>query len=73
MSWPEPWDLRKKLKPLVEKTKSTLPLSHEACRDMLCKWLEGDESLTGPATWNTLIQNLINSGLVDLADNLKRV
>ena len=55
----------------IERTKSTFPLSHEACRDMLHKWLEGDGSLTGPATWSTLIQSLIRSGLVDIADKLK--
>lgn len=45
----------------------------EACRQMLVKWLDGDDELKGPVTWGTLIQSLIDAGLVDMADRLKEI
>ena len=55
----------------IDRIKCTFPNSYEACREMLAKWLEGDESLIGPVIWTTLIQSLINAGLVDVADNIR--
>ena len=47
----------------------------EACRQMLVKWLDGDDDLKGPVTWATLIQCLIDAGpgLIDMADRLKEL
>ena len=45
----------------------------EACRQMLVKWLDGDDDLRGPVIWATLIQCLIDAGLVDMADRLKEL
>ena len=57
----------------IQRIKNTYLQSHDACREMLHKWLEGNEGLISPVVWITLIQCLINSGLVGIADNLKEV
>ena len=43
---------------------------HEACHEMLARWLEGD---TGQVSWTTFIQSLITAGLPDLADSLNEI
>ena len=45
----------------------------EACRQMLVKWLDGDDNLRGPVTWDTIVQSMIDAGLVDMADKLKEI
>ena len=45
----------------------------EACQQMLTEWLDEDDDLRGPVTWVTLIQSLIDAGLVDMADRLKEL
>ena len=45
----------------------------EACRQILVKWLDGDDDLRGPVTWSTLIQCMIDAGLVGMADRLKEL
>ena len=57
----------------IDRIRNTFCLNHEACQEMFIKWLEGDEHLISPVTWGTLIQCLIDSGLVDVADNLKEI
>ena len=44
-----------------------------ACRQMFVKWLYGDHDLKEPVTWATLIQCLIDAGLIDMADRLKEI
>ena len=50
-----------------------LRMPEEACRQMLVKWLDGDNDLIGPVTWATLIQCMIDAGLVDMAERLKEL
>ena len=45
----------------------------EACREMFAQWLDGDDYLRGPVTWDTLIQSMIEAGLVDMAEQLKEL
>lgn len=40
-----------------------LRMSEEACRQMLVKWLDGNNDLRGAVTWDTLIQSLVDAGL----------
>ena len=47
--------------------------SDEACREMLAKWLEDNEHLKGPVTWNTFIQCLVDAGQLELASELEEV
>ena len=42
----------------------------DACHEMFVRWLDEDNGLV-PVTWGTLIQGLIDAGLVDVADSLK--
>ena len=57
----------------VDRIKYAFPERYEACREMLGKWMEGNENLISPVTWTTLIQSMINAGLVDVADNIREV
>ena len=45
----------------------------DACHQMFVEWLDGDSDLKQPVTWSTLIQCLIDAGLVDVADRLKEI
>ena len=42
-----------------------------ACCDMMQQWLDGEGRK--PATWSTLIDSLIDTGFLDLADNLQEI
>lgn len=44
----------------------------EACQEMFAQWLDGDD-LRGPVTWDTLVQSMIEAGLVDMAEQLKEL
>ena len=45
----------------------------EGCRQMFEEWLgEGDE-LKKPVTWATLVQCLIDAGMIDIADTLNEI
>ena len=47
---------------------------HEkACQQMLEEWIGRDDDLKGPVTWTTLIQCLMDAGLMDIADRLKEI
>ena len=45
----------------------------EACREMLTEWLDGDDDLRSPVTWDTLVQSMIEAGLVDMAEQLEEL
>ena len=45
----------------------------EACHQVFTKWLDGGDGLCKPVTWDTLIQCLIDAGLVDIAEKLKEI
>ena len=47
--------------------------SEEACQRIFSEWLDGDDDLKGPVTWDTLIQSTIDAGLMDMADTLKEL
>lgn len=57
----------------IENIADTYMQCHEACREMFVKWLENNEGLKGPVSWSTLIQCLIDAGLVEIADSLMEV
>ena len=46
--------------------------SCEVCEDMFTCWLRGGQNLR-PATWDSLIKNLEDSGFTELANNVKKV
>ena len=45
----------------------------EACHRVFTKWLDGGDGLCKPVTWGTLIQCLIDAGLVDIAEELEEI
>ena len=45
----------------------------EACCQVFMRWLDGGDSLCEPVTWGTLIQCLIDAGLVDIAEELEEI
>ena len=45
----------------------------DACIQMFSDWLEGGHGLREPITWATLIEVLIEAGLVDLAQDLEDI
>ena len=45
----------------------------EVCQEMLSEWVDGDYDLRGPVTWGTLIQSMIDAGLVDMTEQLKEL
>ena len=44
---------------------------NQACRTMFVKWLDGDDELRVPRTWETVIKVLREAGLSQLAKNLE--
>ena len=45
----------------------------EACQEVFIEWLDGDDDLRSPVTWDTLTQSMIEAGLVDMAEQLKEL
>ena len=45
----------------------------EACRQMFEEWLGEDDELKEPVTWATLVQCLIDAGMIETADRLKEI
>ena len=47
--------------------------TEDACRKLLQRWLEGQEGTRQPVNWATLIDSLLEAGIVDIAEILKGV
>ena len=48
-------------------------VDEEACRQMFEEWLGEDDELKEPVTWATLVQCLIDAGMIETADRLKEI
>ena len=42
-----------------------------ACCEMMQQWLDGEGRK--PVTWSTLIESLVDTGFLDLAENLQEI
>ena len=45
--------------------------TEDTCREVLRRWLEGQEETRQPVNWATLIDSLTEAGCVDVAENLQ--
>ena len=45
----------------------------EACREMFMRWLDGEDDLVQPCTWDTLIDCLGHASFDDVADSLRAI
>ena len=45
--------------------------TEDACREVLRRWLGGQEETRQPANWATLIDSLTEAGCVDIAEDLQ--
>jgi hypothetical protein len=53
-------------------TCDSLATDKASCEDMFTCWLRGGQNLR-PATWDSLIKSLEDSGFTELANNVKKV
>ena len=49
--------------------RDTFYQTSDACRQILCKWLEGEGQ--GPVNWSTLLDSLLRASFVNVAVDLK--
>ena len=55
----------------IDHMANTYPSDYGASCEMFSRWLGAEENLALPASWTTLIQCLIDAGLVELAEIIK--
>ena len=53
--------------------RNTFHRTEDACREVLQRWLEGQEETRQPVNWATLIDSLLEAGFVDIAEDLQEV